>query len=404
MTEVRTKSSSKRRLLWVMALVVLALLGAGFWFYKFYFVSTDAAIRHAEAFLFRRMTVAQLAEQGKYRFFYATNRVAGRDDAVLDERFGQDREASLKFGDFDAEIQPSLGLGMLINPTEWFQNEEIKLKSVRSLEQSAFVEQLRQRIEDSPHRSLLVIVHGFRERYPSALRKTAFLGHVLDINAPVLLFDWPGDQGSSLSGYRRAREVAHASGTELALLLELVIRDVQPDRLWLIANSMGGQVVADAFHVLYREADLADAQTEIEDVVLTAPDVDHQEFDQQFKKEIAALARHLTVYVSSNDRALLVSRLINRGARRGESTLSPDQLEEASRVADLVDPDSDLIALVDVTPVNRTRNFHNFSLETPEFFDDLFLRLVNSATPRSRLVYQIQTADGAVYSVLTRGR
>ena len=404
MSEVRTKSSSKRRLLWVMALVVLVLLGAGVWFYKFYFVSTDVAIRHAEAFLFRRMTVAQLAEQGKYRFFYATNRVAGRDDAVLDERFGQDREASLKFGDFDAEIQPSLGLGMLINPTEWFQNEEIKLKSVRSLEQSAFVEQLRQGVEDSPHRSLLVIVHGFRERYPSALRKTAFLGHVLDINAPVLLFDWPGDQGSSLSGYRRAREVAHASGTELALLLELVIRDVQPDRLWLIANSMGGQVVADAFHVLYREADLADAQTEIEDVVLTAPDVDHQEFDQQFKKEIAALARHLTVYVSSNDRALLVSRLINRGARRGKSTLSPDQLEEASRVADLVDPDSDLIALVDVTPVNRTRNFHNFSLETPEFFDDLFLRLVNSATPRSRLVYQIQTADGAVYSVLTRGR
>ena len=403
MSEVRTKSSSKRRVLWVMALVVLALLGAGFWFYKFYFVSTDAAIRHAETFLFRRMTVAQLAEQGKYRFFYTTNRVAGRDDAVLDERFGQDREASLKFGDFDAEIQPSLGLGMLINPTEWFQNEEIKLKSVRSLEQSAFVEQLRQRVEDSPHRSLL-IVHGFRERYPSALRKTAFLGHVLDINAPVLLFDWPGDQGSSLSGYRRAREVAHASGTELALLLKLLIRDVQPDRLWLIANSMGGQVVADAFHVLYREADLADAQTEIEDVVLTAPDVDHQEFDQQFKKEIAALARHLTVYVSSNDRALLVSRLINRGARRGKSTLSPDQLEEASRVADLVDPDSDLIALVDVTPVNRTRNFHNFSLETPEFFDDLFLRLVNSATPRSRLVYQIQTADGAVYSVLTRGR
>jgi esterase/lipase superfamily enzyme len=167
---------------------------------------------------------------------------------------------------------------------------------------------------------------------------------------------------------------------------------------------MGGQVVADAFHVLYRETDLADSQTEIEDVVLTAPDVDHEEFDQQFKKEISALARHLTVYVSSNDRALLVSRLINRGARRGESTLSTDQLEEAGRVADLVDPNSDLVALVDVTPVNRTRNFHNFSLETPEFFDDLFLRLVNSDTPRNRLVYQIQTPDGAVYSVLTRGR
>ena len=384
--------------------MALVLLGAGIWFYKFYFVSTDLAIRHAEAFLFRRMTVAQLAEQGDYRFFYATNRVPGDDASSLDKRFGSEREADLKFGVFDTEIRPSLGLGMLIDPTEWFQNEEIRLKEVRSLEQQAFIEQLRGLVESSPHRGLLVVVHGFRERYPSALRKTAFLDHVLDINAPVLVFDWPGNQGSSLSGYRRAREVAHASGSELADTLQLVIREVQPDRLWLIANSMGGQVVADAVHELYREADLADAPVEIEDVVLTAPDVDKDEFNQQFKKEITALARHLTVYVSSNDRALLVSRLINRGTRRGESTLSPDQLEEAVRVAELMDPDSEGIALVDVTPVNRTRNFHNFSLETPEFFDDLYLRLVNSSTPRSRPVYQIRTPEGVVYSVITRGR
>jgi hypothetical protein len=59
---------------------------------------------------------------------------------------------------------------------------------------------------------------------------------------------------------------------------------------------------------------------------------------------------------------------------------------------------------VDVTPVNRTRNFHNFSLETPEFFDDLFLRLINRETPSSRRIYKVQTAEGAVYEVLTRGR
>jgi esterase/lipase superfamily enzyme len=404
MSSPGTNSRFKSRLWWGGALVALVLVTTGFWFYKAYFVHTDAAIRHAEAFLFRRMAVAQLAEQGTYRFFYATNRVPGSDDTSLDDRFGHDREPSLKFGIFDAKIKPSLGLGMLINPTEWFQNEEIKLKRVQALEQSAFVEQLRERVESSPYRALLVIVHGFRERFPSALRKTAFLGHVLDINAPVLVFDWPGNQGSSLSGYRRARAVAQASGTELARTLELVIREVRPHRLWLIANSMGGQVVADAFHVLYREADLADAEPEFEDVVLTAPDVDQKEFDQQFKKEITALARHLTVYVSSNDRALLVSRIINRERRRGESTLRPDQLEEAARVADMIEPGNDTITLVDVTPVNRTRNFHNFSLETPEFFDDLYLRLVNTNTPQSRLVYQIKTPEGAVYSVLTRGR
>jgi esterase/lipase superfamily enzyme len=41
---------------------------------------------------------------------------------------------------------------------------------------------------------------------------------------------------------------------------------------------MGGEVVVHAFSILYREADLADAEVEIEDVVLTAPDVDRVEF------------------------------------------------------------------------------------------------------------------------------
>ena len=398
---------SNRRIRFVLTLTVLIFIGLGVWFYYIYFVSKDAITQRAENFLFRRMKVAQLSEQGIYRFFYITNRRPGTDNASLDERFGTEREEILKFGSFDTRIEPELGLGMIIDATKWFQNEEIQLKALEELDRASFVEQVQALVQDSPHQALLVIVHGFREAFPSALRKTAFLGHILDINAPVLLFDWPGNQGSSLRGYRRAREVAEASGEDLARTLKLIIKEIQPERLWLVANSMGGQVVTDAFSLMYRDADFADAETEIENVVLTAPDVDLEEFDNQFKEEIMALAGNLTVYVSSNDRALLASRIINRGRRRGESTLNirnPDQFEEASRVSELVEPDSELITLVDVTPVNRTRNFHNFSLETPEFFDDLYLRLINRTTPQSRLQYQITTADGAVYWVLTRGR
>ena len=119
---------------------------------------------------------------------------------------------------------------MLVNPTEWLQNEEIRLNNVNTLAQADFVEQLQAQVANSPHRALLIVLHGFREGYESALRKTAFLGHVLDINAPLLLFDWPGDQGSGLRPYRRARDVAKASGAELARTLQLVVRDVQPEQ------------------------------------------------------------------------------------------------------------------------------------------------------------------------------
>ncbi len=234
------------------------------------------------------------------------------------------------------------------------------------------------------------------------------MAHVLDINSPLLVFDWPGDQGSTPQGYRRAQRIARESGEELAQTIKLIIREVQPERLWLLANSMGGEVVVSAFSLLYQQEDLADRETEIEDVVLTAPDISHEKFGRQFKQEIKALARDLTVYVSSNDRALLMSRILNRGARRlGETTVNPanpDQSEEAAKALELVEADSELVTLVDITPVNRTRNFHNFSLETPEFFDDLFLRLINSETPRSRLLYRVRTTGGAQYWVLTRGR
>jgi predicted alpha/beta hydrolase family esterase len=396
-------SRFKRRILIVVALVALILIGLVFFFYR----PTRLALERAEAFQFRRMLVTRLGAENVYRFFFVTNRTLESGEGPLEERLGNQRQEGLTFGLFDTRLEPALGIGMILNPTDWFQNEEIQLKRVESLNRVDFIAEVQKQVHASPMRSLLINVNGFRERFPSALRKTAFLSHVLDIDTPVLVFDWPGDQGSTPPGYWRARRIAAASGAELAQTLELIIRQVRPDRLWLVANSMGAEVVAHAFSILYRQADLSDAQTEIENVVLTAPDVDVSEFRDRFKQEITALAGNLTVYVSSNDRALLLSRIINRERRLGQSTLNPgnpDQYNAAEGFLEMVEPHNARITMVDVTPVNRTRNFHNFSLETPEFFNDLYLRLINVDYPRSRPIYRIETAGGKVYWVLTRGR
>jgi esterase/lipase superfamily enzyme len=393
-----------KKIKWGIALLALVLVLMGAYAY---FIGTRTVLSQAEAFAFRRMTVPQLAEQGTFQFFYATNRVSADPQGSVPDRFEIQRESQLKFGSFDTRIEPSLGLGMILDASDWFLNEEIRLLDVSAMEREAFVEKLREQVEESPYRSLLLVVHGFREAFPSALRKTAFLAHVLDINTPVVVFDWPGDQGSSLRGYRRARQLAQASGAELAAMLKLIVEEVRPERLWMVANSMGGQVVVDAFHLLDDDADYSDLQTEIENVMLTAPDVDHEEFNAQFKQEITDLAENVTVYVSSNDRALLASRLINRGLRLGESTLvpgNPGQVQQTEKISELLEAGDDGLVLVDVTPVNRTRNFHNFSLETPEFFDDLYLRITGEELPKSRELYFLETPEGVRYFVLTRGR
>ena len=394
----------KRRLKIVLVSGLVVLLAVGGWVYYVVYVSTESAIERAESLLFRRMQVTSVGDQGAHRFFFATNRRLSETSGDLEQKFDNQREDKLKFGYFDSSIEPELRIGIIFNPTEWFQSEQTRIRDVQSLDSSAFVEQLQKYVRESPHRSLLLVVHGYRERFPSALSKTSFLGYQLDIDTPVMVFDWPGNQGSTLRSYRRAHRLAKESGADLARVITLIIDDVRPKRLWLVANSMGAQVVSDAFSVLYRQAPFADSETEIEDVVLTAPDVGHEDFDTNFKPKIHALAKDLTVYVSSNDRALVMSRLVNRERRRGESTLGADHVEEAVRIAEFIEPNNERITLVDVTPVNRTRNFHNFSLETPEFFDDLYLRLINSDTPESRLLYSTRNSDGKTYWVITRNR
>ncbi len=392
---------NRRLLIILVPVIVLAMMLGGFLQF-----STSRALERAEAFQYRRMLVTKQGEEGAYRFFYVTNRSVEQPDGAYWERFGNQRE-DLTFGLFDTEIEPSLGIGMIVDPTDWFQNEDIQLTNVRALPRDAFIAELRGQVHASPHRSLLISVNGFRERFPSALRKTAFLAHVLDIDSPQLVFDWPGDQGSTPRGYGRAQRIARESGEELAQVIKLVIDEVQPEHLWLLANSMGGEVVVQAFTTLYRDPDFRDAETEIDGVVLTAPDVSHEQFGQQFSDEINALARNLTVYVSSNDRALLMSRIVNRERRLGESTLNisnPDQSDEAAKLFELVEPNSDRVTVVDVTPINRTRNFHNYRLETPEVCDDLYLHFTNEDMPAIRPRYRVRTADGAEYWVLTRGR
>ena len=396
----------KRRkyVLRILGLVTFAIVVVGLYTY---IIGTRTLLEHAENFSFHRMSVSRIEGTDAFRFFYATNRLVNDPQGPVDQRFSTERSPELGFGTFDTQIEPTLGLGMIVDPSDWFLNEEIQLLDVASRQREEFISALRSQVDATRDRSLLLVVHGFREAFPSALRKTAFLGHVLDIDTPVLVFDWPGNQGSTLRGYRRARGVAKNSGNELAQMIRLIAQEIQPDRFWLLANSMGGQVVADAFHLLNDDSDFSERQSKIENVILTAPDVDHEEFNDKFKQEMLALADNTTVYVSSNDRALLISRIINRGLRLGESTLdpgNPGQIEEAVGFSKWIDPGSNRLTLVDVTPVNRTRNFHNFSLETPEFVDDLFLRLTGSDLPITRELYLIKTPNDARYFVLTRAR
>lgn len=81
------------------------------------------------------MLVARVGENSDVlRFFFATNRRLEPGDASIEERFGTEREQAVQFGFFDTQIKPAVGIGMLINPTQWLQDEEIQLETVQSVD------------------------------------------------------------------------------------------------------------------------------------------------------------------------------------------------------------------------------------------------------------------------------
>jgi len=342
----------------------------------------------------------------RFQFFYATNRDTG-DDATFNGQGTQGNKlsATIATGTFDVRISPY----MPIQPWVWFDTKSMQWADRQELAQDEAWARLRVAVQTSPRKSLLVIVWGFRDWFRSAALKTAYTAYVLDINTPVLLFDWPGNQGEGVSGYRAAQEISARSAPDLGRVLARALRETGAEHLWLMSSSLGCQTISDAFAWLATQPDLLEGKPKIDHVILSAPDVSAQAFDEKFSARIRALARHLTVYVSSNDRALLMSYWVNGErplGRTAEITVPPErrteqyQFQEALELLDLQAKGLGNLAVVDATPINRTRNLHHFFTDSAEFFDDLYRHLLEPDNTVSRRLHAVHTKQRVDYWIL----
>lgn len=339
----------------------------------------------------------------RYRFFFATNRSTDADNRAFD---GDGRRVSdqITAGTYDVRINPRLP----IQPWIWNDEDQMKIVGRGELTHDEAFAQLREAVAASPHKSLMIVVWGWRDRFETAALKTAYTGYVLDINTPVLLFDWPGNQGEGATGYLASRRVAHQSGPQLGLVLTRIAREVGAERVWLLGSSLGAQTICDAFSWMMQQPDIAEGGPKIEHVILSAPDVATDEFDDRFAAEISALSKNLTAYVASNDQALLMGRLINRSGRLGRPGIAQPapregdelQYQAALDLLGLQAKGALQIAVIDATPINRTRNLHHFFTDSPEFFDDLFRHLLQPDNPIGRRLYPVRTEGGSTFWIL----
>jgi esterase/lipase superfamily enzyme len=391
-----------RRLFWgifFLILLVLFAIGARYILRNF----TGIGPVPARSAFAGRLPSTPDGNRRRFQFFYATNR-ANHDETFNAQ--GNKLGDRISTGTFDVLISPS----MQIKPLVWFDTQMMKWADRHELSQDPFRSGLRQAVQASPQKSVLVIVWGFRDWFQSAALKTAYTAYVLDINTPVLLFDWPGNQGEGRRGYIASQQMATQSAPDLGRLLAAVIRDTGAENVWLMGSSLGCQTICDSLAWLTTQPDLIQAKPKIAHVVLSAPDVSAQAFDEKFSERIQALSQHLTAYVSSNDKALLMSHWLNGSRRLGrtsEVTVPPEdrvgqyEFEEALELLDLQAKGARNISIVDATPINLLRNLHHFFTDSSEFFDDLYQRLLQPDDIVSRRLHSIRTRpQGVTYWIL----
>lgn len=333
----------------------------------------------------------------RFQFFYATNR---ENSAETFNARGHQLGNELLTGTFDVTIFPY----MPILPFIWFDKASMQWAGRQELAQKDFNSKLKEAVDASPQKSLLIIIWGFRDWFQSAALKTAYMSYVLDINTPVLLFDWPGNQGEGRQGYFASQQMATKSAPTLARLIADAVRETGAEKVWVLGSSLGCQTISESLSWFPDQDKL-----KLSNIVFAAPDVSENAFNDKFADKIQQLSEHFTTYVSSNDRALLMSHFINGNRRLGraaEVTLPPEdrrseyEFEEAMELLDLQEKGARNFFIIDATPVNRTRNLHHFFTDSPEFFDDLYQHLLQPDNVVSRRLHSVRTNQGRDYWIL----
>jgi esterase/lipase superfamily enzyme len=156
----------------------------------------------------------------------------------------------------------------------------------------------------------LVFVHGYNNAFDDALFRSAQIAYDLNYDGASFLYSWPS--GAGISGYPYDRESAQQAEPYLKQFLEMVLNETGAKSVSIIAHSMGNQLLLQVLRGLDRSNPEV---ARINQIILAAPDVDRDSFEF-LATQIRGVGQGITMYASSNDIALGISRRFAGGVPR----------------------------------------------------------------------------------------
>lgn len=251
----------------------------------------------------------------------ATTREA--ENAQPGELYSGERAVGLHFADIAVSVPPD----SVRQPgdVQWPENgggnplKEFTTISAERISRDQALDRFYARLRKTPHRSVLLFVHGYNTRFEEAVYRFAQISHDAKAPAVPLLFTWPSR--GRLLAYTYDRESANYSRDSLEAVLQYLVKDKSVNEVTILAHSMGNWVTVEAL----RQMSIRDRgiHPKIKNVMLAAPDIDVD----VFRRQIAAIGDKrppFYVFVSQDDKALAVSRRV-WGSNARVGAVDPEQ-------------------------------------------------------------------------------
>jgi len=227
----------------------------------------------------------------------------------------------LETGIAQVSIPPTHVLGEVERPSIWkgdlFEDpgRHMVVHGVVVAEEAPWFAALRDVVAGSDAEDAFVFVHGYNVTFEEAVLRTAQIAYDLKFRGAPICFSWPSQGGLAQYTVDEAN-VRWATGHLERFLVALRARS-GAKRIHLIAHSMGNRALTETLQRL--RATTPPGAPLFDEIVLAAPDVDAETFRDDIAPSILPTAARVTLYASSRDAALLLSREVHGYPRAGEA-------------------------------------------------------------------------------------
>lgn len=264
------------------------------------------------------------------------------------------------------------------------------IRKVESISSPDFIKFL----QDESAKPLVIWIHGYKASFNDNNMYCAQIAYDLNMDANILSFDWANSE--SFLGYARDAFQVKRSAKHLVNLLETISNEVKPQKIVIIAHSLGSQLVCLALQKMYNNPNAKNVK--LDHVIFLAPNIDGDEFDQNFKSALAALVSRVTIYVSSDDNALLLSKLLYNIDSIGlpERFSADTNLDEIQAFLSYGKEIPEKIDLVDVSFLAKKDLLrkHRIFLDRP-VLEDLFWLIHNDQPAEKRHLFKYERSQNA---------